>query len=184
VDLRHQLVHELVRLHIPEPVERRNPEVPKRLAALALRMLEKDPTARPPTLGAVLQELQDFLDSGHGFGTRTYAEGQVIFREGDPGNYAFMVVSGSVEIAKQTEAGPKRLATLGSGEFIGELSIFSQRPRTATATAVERTVIRIMKREDVESELEKLSPWVGTMIRSMSDRFVQLNQRLIESDDA
>jgi CRP-like cAMP-binding protein len=72
------------------------------------------------------------------------------------------------------------LDEMGEGEIGGELAIFSRQPRSATVTALEPTVIRIMNKSDVEAELEKLAPWVGDMVSALSSRFSRLSQKLGE----
>lgn len=62
-------------------------------------------------------------------------KGQVLFKEGDPGRTMYIIHSGKVRITK----GPEKrvLATLGAGEFFGEMAILLQQPRGATAEIAE-----------------------------------------------
>ncbi len=172
-----------VRKHQPQPVRELNTDVPLRLSQICMKMLEKDPLERYPDFREVALDLSELHTSGQGFSSHTYEPGEVIFREGDAGEYAFTVVSGVVEISKQVNSERKVLARLGKGEIVGELAILTDHPRTATATAVERTVIRVMGEEDVKRELEKMSPWVGEMIRALSERFIGINDRLAKVDE-
>jgi CRP-like cAMP-binding protein len=68
----------------------------------------------------------------------TYDTGQVMFNAGDPGDAAYIVIEGSVEISVPTPSGPIIVNTLGRNELIGEIAIFGEVPRTATAKAVTR----------------------------------------------
>lgn len=77
----------------------------------------------------------------------------------------------------------KVLAKLGKDEIFGELAIFTKQPRVATVKAIEPTTIRVMDKESVEKELEKLSPWVGNMITGLPKRFIELNERIVEVDN-
>lgn len=78
--------------------------------------------------------------------TVEFAPGQTIFSQGDPGDALYMIVEGEVEIVKflshrpkiltQTaEAGEKLIATLGAGDFFGEMALLEEAPRSATARA-------------------------------------------------
>lgn len=58
-------------------------------------------------------------------------EGRVLCREGDPGRDFFVVVDGEVVVRKKG----RKLATLGAGDFFGELALLDQATRTATVTA-------------------------------------------------
>jgi CRP/FNR family cyclic AMP-dependent transcriptional regulator len=68
--------------------------------------------------------------------TRSFKAGEVIFREGELGLTMFVVRTGQVRISKQVRGGERTLATLGPGEFFGEMAVLSGRPRTATAIAL------------------------------------------------
>lgn len=65
-----------------------------------------------------------------------YQAGEQVFQEGDIGKEMFVVVSGSVEIYRQTpEGGRKVLATLSSGEMFGEMALVAEGRRFASARA-------------------------------------------------
>lgn len=69
---------------------------------------------------------------------RDFADGQRIFREGDPGDGMYFIAAGEVRIEKQTgtSAGAsKTLAILEAGDYFGEMALFDQQPRSASALA-------------------------------------------------
>lgn len=56
-----------------------------------------------------------------------YDAGETVFHEGDPGREMFVVLSGSVEIYRQTEGDKTHsLATLGQGEMFGEMALVAE----------------------------------------------------------
>ena len=67
---------------------------------------------------------------------RTLRKGQVLLREGDPGDEMFLVRHGAIVVSKAV-TGPVEqvLARLGPGEFFGEMSLFARAPRSATIQA-------------------------------------------------
>lgn len=76
--------------------------------------------------------------------TRVFQAGEVIFREGDEGHTMFVVRAGQVRITKHVRGGERTYATLGPGEFFGEMAVLSGRPRTATAVAIgELTLLEL-----------------------------------------
>lgn len=164
----------------PPPLHTLRANVPKRMSQICSKMMAKKVEHRYQNFHEVLKDIRELLDSGHTFETRRYESNDIIFREGDPGGYAFFVLSGYVEISTEVKGERKFLATLGEGEIIGELSIFNKQPRTATAKAVVPTVIKVLTEDSIERELEKLSPWVGQMITSLSGRFVELSRKYVE----
>jgi CRP-like cAMP-binding protein len=62
-----------------------------------------------------------------------FAEGQVIFREGDPADSVFHLLKGVVEILRDVDGDPILLGTIDAGQFIGEMGVVENRPRNATA---------------------------------------------------
>ena len=67
-----------------------------------------------------------------------YDPGQVMFNAGDMGDAAYIVIDGSVEISVPSPSGPIVVNTLGKNDIIGEIAIFGDVPRTATAKALTR----------------------------------------------
>src|SRR5512135_2291734 len=94
-----------------------------------------------------------------------YPANTVIFREGDPGDFIGFVLSGKLEVKKQTEFKGNQLiiALLSKGAMVGELSMFDQHKRSATVEAVEETTLMILRNEAMES-LIKLHPYTGIKI--------------------
>lgn len=178
-------VLEKTRTYAPPPVHELNPDVPLRLSQICGRMMEKNPSRRYAGFAEVLADLSALNLSGQAFPVLELQPGEMIFHEGEQGDYAFSVLSGSIEISKRVHGRSHVLAVLGKGEVVGELAIIRHQPRTATARALELSRIRVLSRADVESELQKLAPWVGDMINCLADRFISLNQKvaLHEMDD-
>src|SRR5674536_350636 len=70
----------------------------------------------------------------------TLERGDVLFREGEPGDRLYVIATGKVKVGRRAPDGRENLlAVLGPGEMIGELSLFDPGARTATATAVADT---------------------------------------------
>jgi eukaryotic-like serine/threonine-protein kinase len=166
-----------VRSFMPPPLHEKNPDVPRRLSQICSRMIEKDRTVRYQTFQEVLTDLAALRNSGQAFATRTFEPGAVICREGETGDFAFIILSGSVSITKRVDNKETELAVLGRDAIVGELAVFTNQTRTATATSREPTTIRILRQEDVQSELDKLSPWVEQMIAALSRRFIDVNDK-------
>ncbi len=164
----------------PPKVNEVCPELPSMLSQICDKMLEKDTFDRYHSFHEILIDFDSFYNSGQAFAKKSFKKGQILFKEGDIGNYAFSILEGEVEISKLSEGSKKVLARLGKNEIVGELAIFTNEPRTATVTALQDgTTIRILDRKSVEQEMQKLAPWVHKMVTCLSRRFMQLNDLLI-----
>jgi NADH:ubiquinone reductase (H+-translocating) len=94
---------------------------------------------------------------------REYFEpGQIVFREGDRGDWLYIVAEGEVEVFKNDGAGaPAPLRRLGPGECFGEIALVSDRPRSATVRAVCATRVLAVDREAFGALFATLPPLRG-----------------------
>jgi len=105
-----------------------------------------------------------------------FAEGQVLFREGDPADSVFRLLSGAVDILRELDGDPILLGTVGAGQFIGEMGVVENRPRSATARAASEVEVEIL------TPTEFIDQIVGSP-RAARELIQRLSQRLREADD-
>jgi len=99
---------------------------------------------------------------------QVFAIDQVIFREGKPGNAAYVVQEGKVEIYKTINGSEEVvLGTIEAGGLFGELALVDNQPRMASARAKERTVLIAINRQTFEKKM------------SGSDRFIKAVLRIL-----
>lgn len=79
---------------------------------------------------------------------RIYEDGAVIFMRGDPGDSLCAVVTGRARISASRPGGKEVfLNIMGPGDSFGEIALLDGMPRTATATAMARTELAVIRRE-------------------------------------
>lgn len=128
--------------------------------------------------GLTERELGYLLQSFH---DRVYEEGEPLFMEGDIGRALFVVESGRVELTRAGAGGaPQKLAELGPGSFFGEMALLEQRPRSASAVALERSSLLLLYRSKLD-EILHYHPRIGVPImthlaRLLSARLRKANQ--------
>ena len=71
--------------------------------------------------------------------TRDVAAGKDLFREGDPGDGLFLVISGEINVTKRAPGGEHALARLGAGGVLGEMSLVTADARSASGRALVET---------------------------------------------
>ena len=107
--------------------------------------------------------------------------GEVIFREGDPGDLLYLVGQGSVKISKSGRGGEQEtLGFIQSGNFFGEMALLDGEPRSAMATAAEPTRLGTVDEATFQHILE-LAPSRLHMnfLRSVSERLRSVNSHFI-----
>jgi NADH dehydrogenase len=88
-----------------------------------------------------------------------FEPGQVVFREGDRGDWLYIVVDGEVEVLRQVPGqGEVALRRLGAGECFGEIALVSDRPRTATVRATAAADVLAVDREAFQVLFANLPP--------------------------
>jgi len=113
----------------------------------------------------------------------SYPGGSTLFREGEPGGFIAFILSGLLEVKKQTEFEGRQivLGTLKKGSFIGETSLINAKePRAATVVVVEDSQLVILKSDALESLMEKY-PYIGIKILKGLIRIITI--RLLKALD-
>jgi CRP/FNR family cyclic AMP-dependent transcriptional regulator len=95
-----------------------------------------------------------------------FDEGHVIARQGEVGTGFFIVASGAVRVQRDSAV----LATLGPGDFFGELSVIDGKPRNAQVVAAERTVCLALASWDFEAILTEQPAVAMAILRGLADR--------------
>lgn len=86
--------------------------------------------------------------------TKTYRNGDIIYRQGEESLWAFEVLEGSVELLKDTAEGTSTLARVKAGELFGESGVLDNSPRSATAKARGPVTVRAIPRDEFMAEVE------------------------------
>lgn len=116
---------------------------------------------------------QDLLNRN----TRIYEAGEVIFREGEPGNTMFILLKGQVDILKRTDKGANRqLATLAQGDIFGEMSLMDSLPRSASAIAKVNTEVLAIQEDGFVRLLEKNPQFGLKLMKGLSKKLRTANK--------
>lgn len=110
-----------------------------------------------------------------------FAANGVIFEEGDEADRAYLICSGKAEIRKGvlTEF-PQKLAVRAKGEIIGEMGLFDNQPRMASAIALEDTEVIPIPREEFLSRIEAMDPVMRNVILLMVSRMREMANLVME----
>jgi diguanylate cyclase len=115
---------------------------------------------------------------------RELSGGEVLFRQGDPSDCAWLIESGAIELTHAPPGDPdgERVAhgTLGAGELLGELGLLEDARRTATAIALGPTVLLAIDHDQFVERLEKCDPVVRALVGGLRRRTRSLLEALPE----
>jgi len=91
-------------------------------------------------------ELLEVILIGH---VKKFKANTEIFREGDPGDTLYLIISGCVRISKMTSGTEEALAVLEGKSFFGEMTLFDRQPRSAYAIAHEDAEVFAISADDL-----------------------------------
>ena len=162
-------------------IKRRDQGVWERVETLAIKVTggpediaaEKAGAKFPAVQGSPLFSTfsaQELLAVIRGLNLLTFEAGEIIVSETEPGDSLFVVAAGSVRIyARDRHAHNNQIRLLEQGEFFGEISLLSGKPRTATITAAMPTEILELDRKTLDA-ITVQHPQVPKTLREVFDR--------------
>ncbi len=107
-----------------------------------------------------------------------FQPGQMIFREGDTTQEAYRILKGRVEISIAGEGKAVILAQLGEGDIFGEMAMVDERPRSASAQALEVTECEVLTAENFNEAVLQRPEILIPYLASFFERLRTANDRL------
>src|SRR5262245_57920828 len=111
-----------------------------------------------------------------------FAEGQVLFREGDPADGVFRLLSGTVDILRELDGAPILLGTVGPGQFIGEMGVVENCPRSATARAASEVEVEILTPTEFFDQIAGSPQAARELIQRLSQRLREADDRIVKDE--
>ncbi len=111
------------------------------------------------------------LDGNHSFDKPVqFKRGQVLFAQGEASSLLYIVASGEIGIFLEDNDKLTLLNTVGAKDFIGELSMFSEDKRNATAIALMDSSLMVIQKADIKKVLKMCPEWVTNIMLTLTDR--------------
>ncbi len=111
---------------------------------------------------------------------RSAKAGEVLFREGDPGDGLYVVMKGSVRISKQGATGEEALAVLEPPSFFGEMALIDSAARAADAIANEDSDLFFIPLQELRSVIDAYHKLALKILYALCE---VLAQRLRETNE-
>lgn len=115
--------------------------------------------------------------------SRTFKAGDVIFKEGDDAaSEAFLIHEGKVEVRKRIRGEDRVLRVLGKADLLGELALFRNAPRSATAVAAEPVTLLLITANRLNAMVRTNHALAMALIKDLSDRMLAAEERAREAE--
>jgi serine/threonine-protein kinase len=149
---------------------------PRRLCAIIERAIDPDPEKRYQTVVDLQRDLRAFLRGGFHLPRKQFAAGEIIMREGDVGDAAYMIVSGRCHAFRNLGNERETLAVMQAGEVFGEMSLLLDEPRAASVEALEAVTVLVLDQHTLTEGLGA-DGWTGALVRALAQRFRDLEHQ-------
>ena len=108
----------------------------------------------------------------------SFDKGAVLFKQGDRGDSAFLILEGSVDVVVDSANGPVTVAHLGQNAFVGEMSLLCDTPRTAAVVATAPLDTLKIKKELFFQLLRDMPQMTLEILRELAERLNNTNKEL------
>lgn len=119
-----------------------------------------------------------------GAAPKNLSKGDILFREGDASDSAYVVKSGRIVITKAKGNSEIELASLGPGEMFGEMAFFDNKPRSASAKAAAETTLVALPFAALNAQFQTFPQWLKAMVRTVNENLREANKRIKNLEQA
>lgn len=111
----------------------------------------------------------------------TYRESQVLFKRGDVGDAAYVIIKGDAEVIVPSGGSEIPIAVLHDGDFVGEIAILCDTPRNATVRAKSELKALRIRKEPFFELLHQFPEMAVEMTRLLAERLTRTTAELVEA---
>jgi len=160
---------------IKPPDERVAFPLPLGLVRITMKAMSKDPADRYQSVEELKEALEGFLEGSERFLGRTCKPGELIVKEGEQGDEAYIIREGKCLAFKMINGKKVELRTMEPGDVFGETAILTGEPRSASVEAVDNVTVAVVRSHYFEEELDS-GNWLGPFVRALAKRFREADQ--------
>jgi serine/threonine-protein kinase len=154
--------------------------VEKRLKEIVMKAVAVKPKDRFQSVIELQTALRSFMHGGLYLPTENHDPGSLIVREGDSGDTAYMIVSGSCRAYCTVDGQQETLVTMHAGDVFGEMALLLDEPRAASVEAVDQVSVLVLDKRTM-NEGFGVGGWTTALVRGLAQRFRDLEQQVRES---
>ena len=111
---------------------------------------------------------------------RTFADGEVVFRQGDEGTCLYVIQEGELEIVREEAGRETVLRVAGKDELVGEMAIFQREVRSATVRARGRARVLTLDKRNFLRRIDEDPSLAFRIVETMSRRVRELSALVAE----
>jgi hypothetical protein len=148
-----------------------------RMRTIVEKAIAKNPADRHSNVMALADDVRRFLRGGLHLPSQSFAAGELLIREGDTGDAAYMIASGTCRAFRTVDGRQETLQTMGPGDVFGEMALLLFEPRAASVEAVTDVSVLVLDKHTLGEGLG-IDGWTGALVRALAHRFRDLEQQV------
>ena len=110
---------------------------------------------------------------------KEYKDGEIIIKQNESGNCMYVIQSGEVEVLRDNNGGQVQLAVRKTGDFFGEMALFSKEVRSATIRTLGDARILTVDRKNLLQSIQKDPSLAFRIIETLSKRLRDLSEEIV-----
>jgi serine/threonine-protein kinase len=150
---------------------------PPALCRIVAKAMARRPKDRYGSILELKRDLETFVKGGFQLPVRSYSAGAAIIVERERGDEVFIIEKGMCRVSKSVGGVERMLREMGPGGVFGETAALAGGVRTATVTAVDEVIVRVVSKKILD---EYLGPdtWIGALVVALAQRFRAADERI------
>ncbi len=107
-----------------------------------------------------------------------YKDGEIIIKQGTPGNCLYVIQKGTVEVIKENDGGEIKVAELNEKDFFGEMALFEKDLRSCTVKAKGNATVLTLDKRSLYKTIQNDPSLAFRLLEKMSNRLRETDQKL------
>jgi serine/threonine-protein kinase len=150
------------------------------LRRVCLKAMERSKDDRYANVAEFAHDLRAILRGGGWFESRNFAPGEVIVREGESSDRAFVLKQGTCKVVRGSGLEQRLLRSLHPGDVFGEAGLITGERRSATVIAETQVAVQVVSSQGLKHELARQG-LVGEFLKALATRFLDVDKKLFDA---
>lgn len=164
---------------IQPPHERNHSRlIPLELSRIVMKCLALKPEDRYQDVESLCEDIDHLMSGTIVSRPIHFKKGDFLMRQGEEGENAYSILSGSAEIFQNISNRSVLLATLEAGSVVGEMGLISSNKRSADVVAKEDMDVLVIDKKLLKESLDKMPPWMEKIVSSLVSRLQTANNNI------
>ena len=145
-------------------------EIPADMSRIIMKALSRDKKDRYANVEQLAEDIDAFLRGEINFRHKIFKKNELLMREGETGSESYIIVDGKVQVYKNINGKRIEISVLKKGDIVGEMSIITSEPRTASVVAMRKTEVMVLNQDLFKEYLGKSPAWLSKTFISLAER--------------